>query len=63
MPMQLPKLAAPAQRALVSANIKCIEDLARFTEREVKSLHGIGPNALAALVECMANAGVSYKQG
>ena len=32
----LPKLAAPAQRALAAANIQRLEHLTRFTEAEIK---------------------------
>lgn len=50
----LPKLAAPAQRALASAGITRLSDLRQFTEAEIANLHGIGPNALKALKEAMA---------
>jgi hypothetical protein len=45
----LPKLAAPAQRALAGAGIKNLRQLAKFSEKEVKELHGIGQNALHEL--------------
>jgi DNA-directed RNA polymerase alpha subunit len=45
----LEKLSAPAQRALVNANIKTLEELARHTEREILGLHGIGKNAMAVI--------------
>ncbi len=45
----LEKLAAPAQRALVNANIKTIEELAEHTEREILGLHGIGKNAMVVI--------------
>jgi len=55
------KLAAPAQRALASVKINCLEDLQKFSEKEIKSLHGIGPNALVSLAESMADNGLVYK--
>ena len=42
----LSKLAHPAQRALVNAGISSLEDLTRYSEREIAQLHGIGRNAL-----------------
>lgn len=45
----LPKLAAPAQRALDSVGIHRLDQLTPFSEQEIKQLHGIGPNALNAL--------------
>jgi hypothetical protein len=38
----LPKLAAPARRALAGAGYTRLEDLTQVTEAEVKKLHGIG---------------------
>ena len=42
----LPKLAAPARRALDAAGIQRLEQLAKFSEAEIAQRHGIGPNAL-----------------
>lgn len=58
----LPKLAAPAQRALAAANIQRLEQLTRFTEAEIKQLHGIGPNALDALRHALAAKGLSFRK-
>ncbi|HQZ21096.1 MAG TPA: hypothetical protein PLW39_02390 [Thermoflexales bacterium] len=58
----LPKLAAPAQRALASAGIANLQDLRKFTEAEIANLHGIGPNALKALKEAMAKNGLEFKK-
>lgn len=43
------KLGQPAQRALQSAGIHTLEQLASHTEEEVANLHGIGPKALVTL--------------
>lgn len=56
----LPKLAAPAQRALAAANIQRLEQLTHFTEAEIKQLHGIGPNALETLRRALADKGLSF---
>jgi hypothetical protein len=56
----LPKLAAPAQRALAGAGIQNLKDLTRFSEAELKALHGIGPNALKELRRAMKAKGFSF---
>ncbi|HQV68813.1 MAG TPA: hypothetical protein PLJ62_06980 [Thermoflexales bacterium] len=58
----LPKLSAPAQRALASVGITRLSDLGKFTEAEIANLHGIGPNALKALKEAMAKNGLEFKK-
>jgi DNA-directed RNA polymerase alpha subunit len=56
----LPKLAAPARRALAGAGYTRLEDLTQVTEAEVKKLHGMGPNALEALRNALAERGLSF---
>jgi hypothetical protein len=43
------KLAAPARRALINANICTVDDLKQISETELVALHGIGKNALMIL--------------
>jgi hypothetical protein len=57
----LPKLAAPARRALASAGYTRLEDLTKAKESEVMRLHGMGPNAMAALREAMKERGLSFR--
>jgi hypothetical protein len=45
----LPKLAAPAMRALAGAGLTSLDKLARASEAEVMGLHGMGPNAMATI--------------
>ncbi len=59
-PIALPKLAAPAQRALAAAGVTRLAQLSAFTEAEVKAWHGIGPNALKALRQAMRAKGLSF---
>jgi hypothetical protein len=59
----LPKLAAPAQRALDGAGIKNLKQLTKFTEAEIKQLHGMGPNALGKLRQALADKGLSFAPG
>lgn len=49
----LPKLAAPARRALAAASVTDLSDLARMTEADVMALHGMGPNAMTTLKAAM----------
>lgn len=58
----LPKLSAPAHRALAGAGITCLRDLSKFTEREIASLHGFGPKGMRELKAAMAAAGVAFKE-
>jgi hypothetical protein len=59
----LPKLAKPAQRALAGAGILRLEHLTKFTEAEVKQLHGIGPNALDQLRRALKSKRLAYADG
>ena len=56
----LPKLGSPAERALAGAGIQRLEQLTRFSENEIKQLHGVGPNALAKLRQALAAVSPSY---
>ena len=55
------ELAQPARRALTNAGINRLEQLAEFSEDEVKQLHGIGPNAIAQLRRALSARGLSFK--
>ncbi len=59
---ELPKVSAPAQRALAAAGVHDLNDLARFSEVEVKKWHGIGPNALEKLRRALQEQGLSFRQ-
>ena len=57
----LPKLSAPAHRALAAAGVKNLKDLTKFSEAEVKKWHGIGPNAVDQLQRAMMEQGLSFR--
>lgn len=42
----LPKLAAPARRALAGAGITRLDQLAKLSEADLRALHGMGPSAI-----------------
>jgi len=54
------KLSQPAQRALAGAGIKNLKQLTKFSEAEIKQLHGIGPNAINQLRSALAAKGLSF---
>lgn len=56
----LPKLAAPAQRALAGAGIQNLRQLAKFSEADIQQLHGIGLNAVKALRDALKAKGLSF---
>jgi hypothetical protein len=57
----IPKIGAPAQRALAAAGVKQLKDLTKYSEQEVSLWHGIGPNTLGKLRQAMAEKGFSFK--
>jgi DNA-directed RNA polymerase alpha subunit len=57
----LERLASPARRALLNADIKTLEEFAKYTEREIFSFHGIGKNALAVIKATLDEHGLSLK--
>jgi hypothetical protein len=57
----LPKLAAPALRALTSAGITSLKDLTKVSEDELMQLHGMGRNALGILREALKSKGWSFR--
>jgi len=54
------ELAQPAQRALAAAGIQRLAQLTKFSEGEVKQLHGLGPNALAQLQRALSAKGLAF---
>lgn len=43
------KLSAPAKRALIKNNITSVQQLSRFSVKELLSLHGLGPASIPVL--------------
>ncbi len=58
----LPKIAAPAQRALQSAGINTLKQLTEISQEELLQLHGMGPNALGKLQEALKENGLSFRE-
>ncbi len=57
----LPKISAPAQRALKSAGVTSLKQLTEITEAELLQLHGMGPNAVGKLREALKLQGLSFR--
>jgi len=55
-------LSAPARRALENANIKTLQDLTKFTEKELLNLHGLGPSSIPKLKMALSGAGLKFKK-
>jgi hypothetical protein len=58
----LPKIAAPARRALEGAGVFSLTQLAAYSEMEVAGWHGMGPNALGKLREALQQHGLIFKE-
>jgi predicted flap endonuclease-1-like 5' DNA nuclease len=56
----IPKISAPANRALEAAGCTSLEDVARMPEKDVASLHGMGPRGIRILREAFAKQGLSF---
>ena len=56
----LPRMSAPARRALAAAGVSRLEDLTRMREDEIRSLHGMGPKALGELRSALEERGLSF---
>lgn len=57
----LPKIGAPATRALASIGVTTVEQLAAYSEKEILALHGVGPKAIRILRPVMEEMGVTFK--
>jgi hypothetical protein len=53
-------LAQPALRALANAGYDHLEQLASVSEEDVRSWHGIGPNALKTLQAALTSLGLRF---
>ena len=49
----LPRIGAPATRALASIGVTRLEQVADLSEAELLALHGFGPRALRLLTEAL----------
>lgn len=59
---EFPFIGAPAFRALASAGIENLQDLTKYSQKELLSLHGFGPRALRLLVERLKQQGLTLAE-
>lgn len=57
----LPKIGAPATRALASIGVTTVEQLADYSEKDLLALHGFGPRAIRLLTPFMEELGVNFR--
>lgn len=53
-------LSAPALRALLNSNITSISKLAKFSEKEILNLHGMGPKSIPMLKAALKKKGLRF---
>ncbi|WP_460942725.1 DNA-directed RNA polymerase subunit alpha C-terminal domain-containing protein [Spirosoma daeguense] len=53
-------LSQPTQRALAHAGIQTLEQLAKLSETEFLSLHGVGPKSIRMIRPIMAEKGLNF---
>jgi len=58
----IPKIGAPATRALAAIAVTRLDQLVTYSEAELLVLHGFGPRALRMLNEALSAAGLSLRQ-
>jgi predicted flap endonuclease-1-like 5' DNA nuclease len=57
----LPKIGAPATRALASIGVTRLSQLARYRTEDLLALHGFGPRAIKLLQDAMNDQGLSFR--
>jgi hypothetical protein len=57
---ELPKIGAPATRALAAIGVTTLSQVAEHSEEELLALHGSGPRAVRILREALAERGLSF---
>lgn len=54
-------LSAPARRAMENNHISSLQELARYTEKEILQFHGIGKTSIPILRKLLAEKGLDFK--
>ena len=60
-PDELPRIGAPATRALTSVGITRLSQLTDHRDDELLKLHGMGPRAIKILRQALADQGLSFR--
>ncbi|MBK6949072.1 MAG: hypothetical protein IPH16_14345 [Haliscomenobacter sp.] len=56
-------LVAPARRALENNGIMTLEQLSKYTEKEILGLHGVGKTTIPKLQKLLSEKELSFKRG
>jgi len=56
------KLSAPARRALDGAGCTRLEEVSKLSEKEIRELHGVGPNAVEKLRQALHDHGLTFAE-
>ena len=54
-------LAAPARRALENNGITSLEQLSKFSEKEILKFHGMGKSSIPILINSLKESGLAFK--
>lgn len=57
----LSTLGAPARRALEREGITTVQQLSKYSEKEILKMHGVGPSSIPKLKLALQEAGLSFK--
>lgn len=55
-------MASPVRGALEHLGIKTINQLSKYTEKEILNIHGIGPSSMPLFKDKLKKAGLSFKE-
>ncbi|PYF06815.1 RNA polymerase alpha subunit C-terminal domain-containing protein [Ureibacillus chungkukjangi] len=58
----LSKLSSPARNALLHDGIETLQELSKYSEKEILKIHGIGPASLPILRSSLKELGLSFKE-
>lgn len=58
----LASLSAPARRALENAGIRTLKQLSKWSEKEILSLHGMGPSSLPKLRKALGAQDLDFRK-
>ncbi len=58
----LADMSAPARRALEHEGITTLNELSKWSEREILKLHGIGPSSMPGLKKALKASGLEFSQ-
>jgi hypothetical protein len=61
VPDDLPRIGAPATRALAGIGVTRLSQLTEHRGDELLKLHGMGPRAIAILRQALADQGLSLR--